>query len=87
VIPTGFPPPREPTALERLAELAGVDPDAIRALLRAEIEEAERELIRAVLAEAIAESAIASAADNPKTTPGPQQQRIQRRIRQGQPRG
>ena len=56
VIPTGVPPPREPTALERLAELAGVEPDAIRALLRAEIEEAERRLIQAVLAEAIAES-------------------------------
>ena len=88
MIPTGFPPPREPTALERLAELAGVDPDDLRELLRDEIEEAEHRLRQAVLAEAIAEStSVASAADNPKTTPGPQQQRIQRRIRQGQPRG
>jgi hypothetical protein len=77
VIPTGVPPPREPTALERLAELAGVEPDAIRALLRAEIEQAERELMQAVLAEAIAESAsVALPADNPETTPGPHQQRI-----------
>ena len=67
VIPTGVPPPREPTALERLAELAGVEPDAIRALLRAEIEEAERELMQAVLAEAIAESRlpVAETANDP----------------------
>jgi hypothetical protein len=73
MIPTGVPPPREPTALERLAELAGVDPDAIRALLRAEIEEAERELMRAVLAE---NASVAPAADGPETTPGPHRQRI-----------
>ena len=56
VIPTGVPPPREPTALERLAALADIDPDELRALLREEIEEAERELMQAVLAEAIADS-------------------------------
>ena len=56
MIPTGVPPPREPTALERLAALADIDPDELRALLREEIEEAERELMQAVLAEAIADS-------------------------------
>ena len=53
---TGVPPPREPTALERLAELAGMEPDELRALLREEIEEAEHKLMQAVLAEASAES-------------------------------
>ena len=63
----GHDPHPPPTRLERLAELAGVDPDAIRALLRAEIEEAERELMQAVLAEAIAESAlpVAETANDP----------------------
>jgi hypothetical protein len=56
VIPTGVPPPPEPTRLEQLAQLVGIDADELRALLRAEIEEAERRLIQAVLAEAIAES-------------------------------
>jgi hypothetical protein len=60
--------------------LPGVDPDELRALLRAEIEEAEHELMQAVLAEAWAASAsVAPAADGPETTPGPHQQRIQRR--------
>jgi hypothetical protein len=77
VTPTGVPPPREPTKLERLAELAGMEPDELRALLRAEIEEADHELMLAVLAEAIAESAaVAPAADDSETTPGPHQQRI-----------
>ena len=44
--------PHEPTRLEQLAELAGIDPDELRALLREEIEEAEHKLIQAVLAEA-----------------------------------
>jgi hypothetical protein len=48
--------PHEPTKLERLAELAGMDADELRALLREEIEEAEYKLMQAVLAEAIAEA-------------------------------
>ena len=48
--------PHEPTRLEQLAELAGIDPDELRALLREEIEEAEHKLMQAVLADAIAES-------------------------------
>jgi hypothetical protein len=48
--------PHESTALERLAELVDVDPDELRALLRADIEEAEHKLMQAVLEEAIAES-------------------------------
>jgi hypothetical protein len=43
----------EPTKLERLAELAGMEPDELRALLGEEIDEAE---MQRVLAEAIAES-------------------------------
>jgi hypothetical protein len=56
VLPRSSSLPHEPTAFERLAELAGVDPDELRALLRAEIEEAEHKLMQAVLAEAIADS-------------------------------
>ena len=48
MIPTGVPPPPEPTRLEQLAQLVGIDADELRALLRAEIEEAERRLIQAV---------------------------------------
>ena len=75
-VPRGALPP-QPTRLEQLAELAGVDPDDLRELLRDEIEEAEHRLRQAVLAEAIAEStSVASAADGPETTRGPHQQRI-----------
>ena len=49
--------PHEPTALKRLAELAGIDADELRALLREEIEDAEHRLMQAVLAEAWAASA------------------------------
>jgi hypothetical protein len=75
-VPRGALPP-QPTRLEQLAELAGIDPDELRALLREEIEEAEHKLMQAVLAEAWAASAaVAPAADGPETTPGPHQQRI-----------
>jgi hypothetical protein len=56
VILTGVPPPREPTALERVAELAGMEPDELRDYLRDAIKEAERAEMRRVLAEAQAEA-------------------------------
>jgi hypothetical protein len=69
--------PPQPSRLELLAREVGVDPDTLREVLRAEIEEAEHRLMQAVLAEAIAEStSVAPAADGPETTPGPHQQRI-----------
>ena len=65
-VPRGALPP-QPTRLEQLAELAGVDPDDLRELLRDEIEEAEHRLRQAVLAEAIAESRlpVAETANDP----------------------
>ena len=54
-VPMGSLPP-EPTRLERLAELAGVDPDELRDSLRDAIADADHELMQAVLAEAWAAS-------------------------------
>jgi hypothetical protein len=63
VIPTGVPPPPEPTRLERLACIAGIDADELREWLRDELAERwadedeafHRELWAAGFGEAVAE--------------------------------
>jgi len=83
-VPTGLPPPPEPTRLELLARGVGVAPDELRELLRdliaerrEQLEDAWRAQLERTLREALAEGAsVAPAADESETTPGPHQQRI-----------